>query len=234
MKIFKTGVFVLAVFLAVFTTGAVAQEMALTVAAIEGQVLVKTGLDTEWADAKAGQALKANDSIKTLEDGKVFLEFPDKSSISLKPGTEILVETIIYEELSRKVGVKLSLGELKMIVNKADGPSEFLVKTPNAICGAHGSIVYMGFNGASTSVFSPDSILQLTNLLNNENFELGMGMPMGIGGNGFTPFGTPPDMSGFLEIPLVAEPYTPGDENAPGTVDIAPPDAINDSAASQT
>jgi hypothetical protein len=230
MKFAKAFLLIIVSGMLLISTSASAQDITLKITIVEGSVLVKISPQTEWVDAKVDQALNAKDCIKTLDNGRVYLEFPDKSSISLKPKTEISVEDLLWEEASRKVGISLSSGDLKVIMKKAEGPSEFIVKTPNAICGAHGSTIFLGYLIDTTSVYSNDSDLDLTYSATGEMRQIGAGTPIGIGPNGFFQLGTPPDTLGFLPN-LVAEPYTP----APGgeVVDIAAPEAIADSAASQ-
>ena len=121
-----------------FAMSAFAAEGIVKIAAVEGKALVRINPSTEWLEAKAGQLLNKKDAIKTQQDGRAFLEFPDKTSMTLKANTEIAIDELVWSDTARKVGINMSIGELKTMIQKVDKPSEFKIKTPTAICGAQG------------------------------------------------------------------------------------------------
>ena len=70
-------------FFTYFAGTAIAQDGVLKITEMSGKVLVKINPSNDWVDAKMGEALNPKDVIKTEADGKVMLEFPDKSSFKI-------------------------------------------------------------------------------------------------------------------------------------------------------
>lgn len=139
------------------------EDVALKVAGIEGKVSVKISPSTEWADAVVGQALNAQDAVKTNDNSQARLEFSDKSSVAMKPNTEISIEELVWTESARRAGLNMRVGELKAMIRSANGPSDFKVKTPTAICGARGTIFYVLTTESETRVFVTDGSVDFTN-----------------------------------------------------------------------
>ena len=140
----------------------IAEEL-LKVVELKGGVLVKIYPSTDWAAAAAGQVLNPKDSIKTQETGGVVLEFPDKSSMTLKQDSELSVEDLLWTPAELKVSLILSTGQLRTILQKLGPKSEFKVKTPSAVCGARGSIFYIIVIGMLTRLFVEDGLMQFIN-----------------------------------------------------------------------
>ena len=147
-----------------------AQDVALKVAGFEGKVMVKIAPSTEWVDVVVDQALNTNDSIKTGDNSQAMLLFPDKSSVALKPNTEIIVEELIWNDTVRKAGLNMPLGELRASIKKINTPSDFKVKTPTAICGARGTVFYVMTTGTETRVFVTEGAVDFTNPANNNTY----------------------------------------------------------------
>jgi hypothetical protein len=145
-----------------FAQDAVAPDVELKVAGFEGKVQVKTSPSTEWADATVGQALNPKDSIKTGDDGQTMLQFSDKSTVAMKPNTEITVEDLVWSDASRKASLNMSIGDIRVMLKKVSGPSDFKVKTPTAICGARGTIFYVMVTATQTRVFVTESSVDFT------------------------------------------------------------------------
>lgn len=204
-----------------------AADTILRISEMGGKVMVKAAPATEWADAKLGQPLQVNDAVKTGDDGKAVLQFADKSSVSLKQKTEITVEELVWEQAMHKVGITMNAGQLRTIVQKVDTPSEFKVKTANAVCGARGTIFYVTFADGTTKVYVAEGMIELLNLLNGESYTVIETMGAGVNQDGTTsPPGALSDddknatTSGY-DTGMVAEPYSPpeganqGDVTAP-------------------
>jgi hypothetical protein len=146
-----------------FAQDAAPKEAPLKVAGFEGKVQVKISPSTEWADAVVDQALNQSDAVKTGDDGQAMLLFSDKSSVAIKPNTEIIVEELIWNDKARKAGLKMPIGELRAIIKKLDSPSDFKVATPTAICGARGTVFYIMTTGTETRVFVTEGAIDFTN-----------------------------------------------------------------------
>lgn len=217
-----------------------AQDSVLKIAAVEGKVLVKAASAVEWSDAKAGQPLNQKDSVKT-EDGKALLEFTDKSSVTLKPNTEITVDELVWDNTARKVNINLTAGQLKTILNKVDTPSEFKVKTPTAICGAVGTIFYVIVLPDGTGVYVEEGLIDFLNTLSGQSYTVYQGQRSDAGADGTI---TEPQTLSADEVNQliadwgmmpVAEPYSePGGGSENNANNVVAPEVREEGQASRT
>jgi hypothetical protein len=168
MKTTRLFVAIIGAALLLFAATAYAEDSAVTLAGFEGKVLVKIAPSADWTDAAIDQKLKAKDAIKTGDDGKALLEFSDKSSVALKKNTEVTIEELSWTDAARKADLNVPSGELRAIINKVGGPSQFRVKTPTAICGARGTVFYVMVTAGETRVFVTDGAVDFSNA-NGEN-----------------------------------------------------------------
>lgn len=71
-----------------FLVGSVfAEDLGFKVTALKGKVLVKKADSEEWIEAKIAQILNKNDTIKTLDDGIVYIELAPDQGFTLKPNS---------------------------------------------------------------------------------------------------------------------------------------------------
>lgn len=215
-----------------------AEEGLLKISALTGKVLVKAYPSQNWTDAKIGQSLQKNDIIKTENDSKVLLEFPDKSNVTLKPLSELSVEELIWNDKANKVNLNLSMGQARVILNKIGATSDFKIKTPSAICGARGTIYYIMVTETETRVFVEDGAVDF-GTSDGENVYMvvqNMESIATIAGELSEPrelFGEEKDkiLEGW-DVGLVPEPYTElGKKKEPG--DITPPEVTKEDPASK-
>lgn len=220
-------------FLAV--TSFAVEDTALTITAKNGKVLINVYPAKTWIEASLGQKVHPKDAIKTeycnihsedkkfVDDkgkmceacGAATLELPDKSSISVKPGTEMTIDEIILTSAARSLKVKMAKGELRMVVTKVSTPSTFSVKTPTAVYGATGTIYYVKSNpDGSTSVYVADGSITVVNPIDGQTYTVTAGAMMTFNANG-TFSGPAPasdiDVSTWTAhyTAAVVEPYTP-------------------------
>jgi len=236
---------VIAGLLAVFSTvNSFADDTALKVTAVNGQVLVKVYPSTVWVQLTSGQLVHSQDVVKTElceahGDGKsyvdekgnvcpacgtVTLELADKSSVSLKPGSEMSIDELVMNNAGRKLKVNMSKGELRMIVSKVNTPSDFSVKTPNAVYGATGTVYYVKVTPTGTSVYVADGSINVVNPITGTTSTVvaGMVMTFNLDGTSTGPVtATDLDVSGWTACYVdsnSAEPYTPPIANKPTVV----------------
>lgn len=170
MKTIKILVWMLAASVAFFAADACAQDSALKIAGFEGTVQVKMAASAEWMGAAVDQPLNAGDSVRTGPDGQTMLQFSDKSTVALKPNTEITVEELVWNENARKANINMPTGEMRAILKKLDQPSDFKVKTPTAICGARGTVFYILVTPTETRVFVTEGAVDFTNPTTNNTY----------------------------------------------------------------
>lgn len=221
-----------------------ADDNAFKIAGMSGKVLVKISPSTEWTAASVGQTLKQQDYVKTEADGKVVLELSDKSSVSLKRNTEIMIEELAWDSTARKAGINMTSGQLKTIIKKVNTPSDFKVKTPTAICGARGTIFYVIIYENGTGVYVEEGLVDFLNTISGESYSVYKGMTSDSRQDGTTT--APREISkeevskivSEYDVQLVAEPYSePAGNNTPGDVladEFNAPDVTPENPASQT
>jgi len=224
-----------------------ADETGLKVTAKNGTVRVKIYPSDKWADLNVGQMVHLKDTVKTdpcdahskggkyTDDkgnlcplcGAATLELSDKSSVSLKPGTEISIDELVMNNAARKLKVNMPKGELRMIVAKVGTPSDFSVKTPNAIYGATGTLFYVSATASGTSVYVADGSIIVVDPLTGTTYTVTAGMTMTFNADGTVTGPTPAsdvDVSNWTACYTpTAEPYTPADlaslaVNPPGQI----------------
>lgn len=232
MKTTKLLLLAISLLLAFFTTTSFAQDSALKVAGFEGKVMVKIAPSTEWVDAVVDQALNPKDAVKTGENAQAMLQFSDKSSIALKPNTEIIVEELVWNDTARKAGLNVPIGELRTIIKKVNTPSDFKIKTPTAICGARGTVFYLIVTAAETKVFVTEGAVDFTNPVNGNTYVVIQNMSSISGADGALT--EPRELTGAEKDQalagwsgVIAETYTepPAGDNS-GNNNTTNPDAI--------
>lgn len=234
----KIAIFGLFVFLILLTTASFGQEASIKVVEISGKVLVRIHPSTEWTDASPGQVLKENDSIKTEEGSMVRIEFPDKSSFSLKPKSQIAIEELVWDNVGRKVGVNMPIGELRAIIKKVDTPSKFKVKTPTAITGTVGTTFYIIVTPTNTSVYVSDGAVDFASLA-GEIYTIVSGSMAYTAPDG-TVIGPTVATDEYVIIftsgwdaGLVAEPYVAPEGDVSPAGDLNPPEVNEENVASR-
>ncbi len=225
-----------------FTACLYAEGEALAIKALTGRVLIKPAGAAEWSEATAGQIVNEKDSLKTEADSNVLLEFSDKSTVALRPGTEITIEDLKLGEAASKVNINMPIGDLRAILQKMSPDSEFNVKTPMAISGARGTTFYVNATPTSTSVYVTDGAINFYDSVTGETYTITVGMIMTVNADG-TIDGPRPATEAekqaaitTWDVGVLAEPYTeaPPSENTPEPPDVTPENTGDDSKASTT
>lgn len=172
MKKFKTGILVAAFLMSIFAVTLFAQEGILKIAILEGEAFVKLYPSTEWVTAKVGQMLKEKDSIKTAETTRAYLEFPDRSGISIKGNSEVMIGEIAWNEKIRQANFDLGTADVKTIIKKSDIPAEFALETTTSICKARGTIFTLISSPIDTKICLIEGSVELFNKLSGKSFEV--------------------------------------------------------------
>ncbi len=163
MNTARLSAVILGISVMLFAATLFAEDSVIALAGLEGNVLVKIAPSTKWANAAVDQKLKAKDAIKTGDDGKVLLEFSDKSSVALKKNTEVTIKDLVWTDATRKADLNMTIGDLRAVINKAGSPSQFKVRTPTAICEARGTVFYLIVTGTETRVFVTEGAVNFSN-----------------------------------------------------------------------
>lgn len=87
-----TWVVIVLVVLGIFFAGNIfAEEGVYKISALKGNVLIKRAGSENWVEAKVGDVLNKGDSIKTMEDGSVYVETGPNSGFTMGPNSEFVM-----------------------------------------------------------------------------------------------------------------------------------------------
>lgn len=129
--------------------------MKATVTAVSGKVQIKSRGSITWRNAKLNELLSAGDTIETKENGVIEIRLENGNAIDLKPDSQLVLQKLTqdtktgdYENLFES-----SRGRLRAKVSKLKGGSKFEIKTPTAVAGARGTIIFLNITPGLTSSY---------------------------------------------------------------------------------
>jgi len=120
-------------------------ELSATVVKVVGSVTVRNRGAIFWHDAKGGEPIKAGDEILTKHNGKIEIMLNNGNVIKLKPNSHLIVKKITRNNLTGDYEnfFEVTKGKVWAKIEKLEGKSSFKIKTPTAIAGARGTIIYL-------------------------------------------------------------------------------------------
>ena len=134
------------------TTSAPAGSSKATIGSVRGDVSI-THPDGSSVDPSGGEQLREGDEISTGPDSGVTLQFPDGSTLTVRPMTQISVRSLITQKGSVKVEMNLEFGKLAAKVNKAQTATpDYSVKTPSATASVRGTRFTVAYTSGTSSV----------------------------------------------------------------------------------
>lgn len=129
--------------------GAHAAERVGTVAELTGRAEVQRAGETTWTPIAVGDGVLLGDQLRTLPDGRLRIVLREDSSLTLAPGSQLVVteQVLAPATVSR---FQLLLGTIKAIVTEryAEPQARFEVETPTAIAGVRGTSFIAEYDAA--------------------------------------------------------------------------------------
>jgi hypothetical protein len=128
---------------------------------VEAFLNIKTGVvetDTGkgWTKATDQMLLSVNDKVRTLE-GQAFLVLFDSVIIDLDPNTEILIASLVKENLK----VNVNSGKTWNKFTRLLGIGELEVKTPTAVATIRGTEFGININDSSSETIVAEGVVNL-------------------------------------------------------------------------
>jgi len=121
------------------------------VTAAQGEVTVTDSKGTE--PLAEGDSVYMGDLIKTGTDSGVKIVFDDESLIALGDRTELEINEFVYTPSKRKSVTSVTKGKIRALVSSVkDRESQVEFKTPNAVAGIKGTILYVNANTETIGV----------------------------------------------------------------------------------
>lgn len=145
-----------------------------TVTKVVGSVVIRNEGALFWHDAKADESLKTGDEIKTKDDGKIEITLENGNVIKLKPNSKIIISRITHNILTGEYDnlFKSDGGRIWSKIGKLPGKSTFRIKTPTAVAGARGTIMYLDIYPDKTTVLFEGGKGFLENLISGERLDI--------------------------------------------------------------
>ncbi len=129
-------------------------ETKATITSVVGSVTIRSRGSLFWHDAKAGEQLSSGTEIMTKENGKIECVLENGNIIKLKPNSRLIISNITQNNLTGDYEnfFQADTGQIWAKIKKIQGSSTFKIKTPTAIAGARGTIIYLVVFPDSTRV----------------------------------------------------------------------------------
>ncbi|RKY40171.1 MAG: hypothetical protein DRP85_09090, partial [Candidatus Makaraimicrobium thalassicum] len=122
---------------------------------ITGVVRVQPGGSTRWHAPVKNEVLKTGDRIETGETGRILINLDNGLSMDLLPNTQLIIT-----ELKRDPGTgdyentfESNYGRIISRLENKPEKSKFAVKTPHAVCGIRGTIMYLFIDEMCSRLF---------------------------------------------------------------------------------
>ena len=144
------------------------------VAKVSGVVKIISKNTGQARNAGINDILGEGDRVETGENGYMEIRLDNNNAINLKPNTKLtIIKLVINPETGEFENIfEVMLGQIKARIENLKGSSKFEVKTPQAVCGARGTIIYVSVTQNSTTSFFEGGNGYLTNTLTNATQEV--------------------------------------------------------------
>jgi len=143
---------------------------------IEPVAILKSG-KKDWRKAVINEPVKTGDEIEVKEGGSVEIRLENGNSISLKENTIIKVMRLWYNPKtgSYENVFEAKYGKLKAVIERLDKNSKFQIKTPVAVCGARGTIMYLDITKQKTWAYYEGGPGVITSTITGRSINVGTG-----------------------------------------------------------
>lgn len=101
-------------------------EADATMVAVQSRVQRKSRLDLQWSNAKIGDPLQINDSVRTYENSQAVIRYQEGSSILIKEDSLV---TIGPPEKASQKEMELNSGSIQAKLASSDTPTTLRIKT---------------------------------------------------------------------------------------------------------
>lgn len=147
------------------------------VAKVSGSVKITAKGDARSRDARISDIVGEGDSIETLANGYIEVRLDNNNAINLKPGTRLTIVRLIINPATGEFEniFEVTIGNVRARIEGLKGNSKFEVKTPTAVCGAKGTIIYVNVTPNATTGFFEGGDGYMTNTLSGNTRDVGAG-----------------------------------------------------------
>lgn len=176
---------------------------------MSGDVKITKKGDTVARPINLSDILDEGDKIVTGANGSIEIRLDNGNVLNLKPNTELVfikltmdIKTGEYEN-----SFYSSMGKIRARIENLKGKSTFKVRTPTAVSGARGTIMYMDILPSLTTAFFEGGGGYLNNLISGINKILDAGQNASADGQGNV---SDPDYTSDADREAYGEGWDPG------------------------
>lgn len=186
-----------------------------------GEVRIyKKGAD-DWRPVKVHEIFQEGDKLQTGANGTAEIRSGNGNIIILLANAELEAVTLAFDEKNGTYEntYKAEMGKIKAVVEKLGTNSKFQIKTPTAICGVRGTVMYLDIQPNSTQAFYEGGNGYMMSAATSQVQELAAGQNAAcdMGGIISTPLYTSTDQHMSLEQNFTA-PQMPAQYSSPTEV----------------
>ncbi len=162
------------------------------VAKVSGIVKIIPKGASEGRDANINDIVGEGDRIETGENGYIEIRLDNNNAINLKPNTKLSIIRLLLNPSTKEFEniFEVTIGSVKARIEGLKGNSKFEVKTPTAVCGARGTIIYVTVIQSATMSFFEGGGGYIINPLSGLTQNVGAGQ------------GSTSDYTGAVSIPI--------------------------------
>ncbi len=106
---------------------------------IEGDCEYRASDDAEWAAAKKGGKVARGGALCTGFDSTVIVRFPGNSTLEVGSLTEVQISTFFRAKAQLEAKLKVSVGSVRVKVERGEIQSDFEVSTPHTTTSVKGT-----------------------------------------------------------------------------------------------
>jgi hypothetical protein len=167
-----------------------------------------------WNDAQLNDTVTEGDRIQTGDDGRVEIRLDNGNTIYLQANSELAFEELKLDAATKEYAnvFKADRGKIKAIVEKHGRQSTFEVKTPQAVCGPRGTVMYLDIDDDETEAFFEGGPGLITSTITGNQMNIAPGYHSSANTQGFitTPTVTSTSQRMNLEQTWPGAPATDG------------------------
>jgi len=154
-----------------------AASMNATLISSQGEVRIYKKGSADFRAINPQELIKEGDTVQTGSDGKAQIRLDNGNILYLEQETELSFTTLKYDPSSGSYqnSFESKGGKIKAVVERLNKSSTFQVKTPTALCGARGTVMYLNVQTESTQAFYEGGGGYMTNTVSNTTQELAPG-----------------------------------------------------------
>ncbi len=115
---------------------------------MSGKVKITTKGAAAAHEANLNEIIGEGDTIETGDNGMVAIRFDNGNAINLKPNSKLLLDKLVMDPKTGEYenSFESSTGAIRARIENLKGKSTFKIKTPLAVTGARGTIMYLFIN----------------------------------------------------------------------------------------